>query len=306
MTGIEKRGCEVAEARAGELVLLLGRDFRQFIFRLEEDGRMQTHHGVVRHADMIGKPYGSEVRSHLGYPYFMLRPTTADLVQDLKRSGQILFPKDIGYILVKLGVRPGSRVLECGTGSGALTVSLSRAVAPDGQVYSYDVRGDMQSLARKNVEALGVPGVVTFKQRDAVEGFDESDVDALFLDMPEPWRVIDQAYAALGGGAPLAGLLPTMNQMVEISAALYRLPFAMVEIEELLLRPYKTAPGRVRPTDRMVAHTGYLFFARKVVKPAEPETLPAGEAEALLAAEAVAEPAAEAEEPAQPEEDVTQ
>ena len=96
-------------ACAGELVLLIGKDFRRFIFRLTEEGRMQTHHGVIKHAEMIGQPYGSEVRSHLGYPFYMLRPTTADLVQDLKRSGQILFPKDLGYILMKLGIRPGSR-----------------------------------------------------------------------------------------------------------------------------------------------------------------------------------------------------
>lgn len=270
-------------ACAGELVLLIGKDFRRFIFRLMEEGRMQTHHGVIKHAEMIGLPYGSEVRSHLGYPFHMLRPTTADLVQDLKRSGQILFPKDLGYILIKLGIRPGSRVLECGTGSGALTVTLSRAVAPGGHVYSYDARADMQAVARKNVDALGVPEAVTFKQRDAAEGFDETDVDALFLDLPTPWQFLEQAHAALAGGGPLGGLLPTMNQIVELSIALSRVPFAQIEVEELLLRPYKTAPGRVRPVDRMVAHTGYLFFARKLVS--MPRAAPAGPEDAGPAAE---------------------
>jgi tRNA (adenine57-N1/adenine58-N1)-methyltransferase len=264
-------------AQTGDLVLLLGRDFRRFQIRLEENGRMQTHHGVLKHADLIGLPYGSEVRTHLGYLFFLLRPTTADIVQDLKRSGQILFPKDLGYILIKLGIAPGSRVLECGTGSGALTLTLARAVGPHGHVYSYDVRADMQSLARKNVEQFGLGPQVTFKLRDAAEGFDETDVDALFLDMPEPWLFLDQALAALSGGGVLGGLLPTMNQIVELSAALHCRPFAMIDIEELLLRPYKTAPGRVRPIDRMIAHTGYLYFARKLLRRVEepgPETAP--------------------------------
>jgi tRNA (adenine57-N1/adenine58-N1)-methyltransferase len=258
----------VTVARAGDLVLLLGRDYRRFLFRLSDEGRLQTHRGVVTHASLIGLAYGSEAQSHIGYPFQLLRPTTADLVQDLKRSGQILFPKDLGYILMRLGVQPGSRVLECGTGSGATTLALARAVGPDGQVFSYDVRADMQALARRNVEMVGVAERVTFKQRDAAEGFDERDLDAVFLDLPEPWRVLHQAHAALGGGAPLAGLLPTMNQITELSVVLHRLPFTMIDVEELLLRGYKTAPGRVRPMDRMIAHTGYLYFARKLLAPA--------------------------------------
>ena len=178
---------------------------------------------------------------------------------------EIIYPKDIGYILVKMSIRPGSHVVEAGTGSGALAAALAAAVAPTGHVASYDVRADILTLARRNLERLGVADLVTLRERDIAEGFDERGADALFLDVPAPWHYLPQAHQALRGSGFFGAILPTSNQVVELLKALERLPFGFIEVEEILLRGYKVVPARFRPDDRMVGHTGYLIFARALV-----------------------------------------
>jgi tRNA (adenine57-N1/adenine58-N1)-methyltransferase len=194
----------------------------------------------------------------------MLQPSLADLLLDLKRSTQIMYPKDIGFILTSMSIGPGQRVMEAGTGSGSMTIALAYAVGPQGQVISYEVRPDMQNLARKNLERLGLDGRVEFKLRDIGEGLDETDVDAFFLDVPNPYDYIAQVRAALKPGGFFCGLVPTFNQVAQLLQALRQGRFAFIEVCEILLRYYKPEPTRLRPTDRMVAHTGFLIFARRV------------------------------------------
>ena len=136
-------------ARENDLVFLMGRDRKSFIVRLEPGAELQTHRGVIRHDDLIGQPLGREVQSHLGYPFLVLEPSIHDLILGLKRTTQIMYPKDIGYLLLKMNVRPGSRVVEAGAGSGGLTLALAQAVMPTGRVYSYEVRPDVLKLAAK-------------------------------------------------------------------------------------------------------------------------------------------------------------
>jgi len=255
------------QAQSGDIVLLISlRDRKTYLRTLEHGATLHTHNGYLQHDDIIGQPYGSQICTHLGAKFYLLQPTTEELVRYIRRSSQIIFPKDSGYIIMKLGVRPGSRVLEAGTGSGGLTLAFATMVGDSGRVYSYDVREDLQSVARRNLREAGLHERVTFKLGDAADGFDETDVDALFLDMLTPWAVLDQAHAALASGGVLGCLVPTLNQLTELLGALHAHPgFAFVEAEELLLRRYKTLPARVRPEDRMVAHTGFLVFARAVV-----------------------------------------
>jgi tRNA (adenine57-N1/adenine58-N1)-methyltransferase len=222
----------------------------------------------VAHDDLIGLEWGARTRTHLGVPLLLLRPSTDDLVRNLKRSTQIVYPKDAGYILLKMSIGPGCRVIEAGTGSGGLTLVLAQAVHPHGCVISYDSRRDRQQLARRNLQQLGLAEIVSFKERDIAEGFDERGVDALFLDLPNPWDYLGQAHVALTGGGFLGSILPTANQVISLTAALDNADFGLVEVEELLLRPYKTASARLRPEDRMTPHTGYLVFGRKLI-PAE-------------------------------------
>ncbi len=256
-------------AAVGDLVQLVSmRDRKSFLLRIQPDERLETHNGVIQHADLLGQPFGSTVRSHLGADFVLLTPSTAEITRTLKRQSQIIFPKDLGLILLKLSIEPGQEVIEAGTGSGALTVALARAVGPDGHVRSYDLRADMQNTARRNLELVGLSECVTLKTRDIADGFDETDAPALFLDVPNPWDYLAQAHRALRSGGFFGALLPTTNQVTTLLAELQRQSFGLTEVVEVLLRNYKTVAARFRPADRMVAHTGYLVFAR-ALQPAQ-------------------------------------
>lgn len=252
--------------QAGDLVQLVGRDHKYRLVRLQPGAELHTHRGLLKHDDMIGKPWGSRVDSHLGRPFYLLPPSLHDVLRDTKRSSQIIFPKDIGYILLKLSIVPGQTVVEAGTGSGALTTALATAVGPQGRVISYNSRSDMQTLARHNLEQLGLEGRVDFRLRDIAQGFEETDVPALFLDVAVPHEYIAQVRAALRPGGFFGSIVPTTNQVSLLLSALERHEFEFVEVSELSLRYYKPVPERLRPTDRMVAHTGYLIFARPVLE----------------------------------------
>jgi len=255
----------VQTVQPDDLVLLVDRDRKSFIVRLEPGSQLHTHRGVLNHDDLIGTPWGTRVYTHLGHPLWLLRPSTDDLVRDLRRISQIVYPKDAGYILMKMRIAPGCRVVEAGTGSGGLTLVFAQAVSPTGRVYSYEVRPDMQQLAHRNLEQLGLTEFVEFKLRDIAGGFDERDADALFLDLPTPWDYLAQAHEALVNGGFFGCILPTTNQVSRLIGALEETNFGLIEVEELLLRPYKAVPARLRPIDRMVAHTGYLIFARALI-----------------------------------------
>jgi tRNA (adenine57-N1/adenine58-N1)-methyltransferase len=262
-----------SQARDGDLAQLVGLTHKHFIFTLKAGADFQSHRGVLKHDDLIGKPWGSQVYSHMGAPFFLLQPSIADLLNDLPRTTQILYPKDIGYILVMMGVAPGQRVMEAGTGSGSMTIALATAVGPEGQVISYEQKQDTQNLARKNLERVGLASRVDFKLRDIKMGFDETDADAFFLDVQNPYDYIPQVRAALKPGGFFATILPTFNQVEKTLNAMKLNKFAFVEVCEVLLRFYKSDPNRVRPTDRMVAHTGFLMFARRIEPSSDPRGL---------------------------------
>ncbi|MGD1994265.1 MAG: tRNA (adenine-N1)-methyltransferase [Anaerolineae bacterium] len=252
-------------AQTGDLALLVGRDRKSFLVRLEPGSQLHTHRGVVAHDDLIGTPWGTQLSTHRGYPFLLLRPSTDDLVRDLKRTTQIVYPKDAGYVLMKMSIVPGCRVIEAGTGSGGLALVLAQAVSPTGRVYSYEVRPEIQQLARSNLDQLGLSQFVEFRRCDIAEGFREHDVDAVFLDLPNPWDYLQQAHAALASGGFFGCILPTTNQVSRLIGALEGANFGLIEVEELQLRPYKAVSARLRPMDRMVAHTGYLIFARTLI-----------------------------------------
>ena len=256
--------------RDGDLILLIDAKNRPFTFRLQAGQELQTHRGVVRHNDLTGIPWGSRVASHLGQTFYLLSPSLHDLLLYLPRQSQIVFPKEVGYLLLRLSVGPGARVIEAGTGSGAMTLALAWAVGPEGHVYSYDRRSDMQALAGRNLARVGLESRVTFQQASIEDGFGETDVDALFLDVPDPHLALSQVRRALRPGSPFGAILPTVNQISVLLAAMEANEFAFPEVCEILLRFYKTVPQRLRPLDRMVAHTGYLVFARPLAAGAGP------------------------------------
>ncbi|OGO14785.1 MAG: hypothetical protein A2Z14_04070 [Chloroflexi bacterium RBG_16_48_8] len=251
-------------AKEGQLGMLIYQE-KKFIFRLDPMAELQTHEGIIQHQNLINLPWGSYVESHLGKPFLFLEPTLRDILLHIQRRSQIIFPKDIGYILLRLSIGPGKTVIEAGTGSGALTTALAWVVGPTGKVFSYDKRLDMQELSKKNLIRAGLDQQVEFRMKDLSEGCDEKDADALFLDLSEPQKYLDVVRKALVNGGTFGAILPTMNQVSALLEGLQDQHFGMIEVCEILLRFYKTVPQRLRPLDRMVAHTGYLIFARPLM-----------------------------------------
>jgi tRNA (adenine57-N1/adenine58-N1)-methyltransferase len=252
-------------AQEGDLAQLVSAQNKKFIIRLTPDSRLETHRGIIYHNNLIGLPWGSQIQSHLGSPFMLLPPSLADLLMETRRNTQIMYPKDIGFILVNMGIGPGMHVMEAGTGSGSLTTALAYAVGPYGHVTTYELKPEIQRLAQKNLEKLGLANRVTFKLRDIGQGFDEQDVDAFFLDVLNPRDYIGRVREALKPGGFFGCIQPTTNQVQNLLIALHRENFAFVEVCEIILRYYKANPDRLRPTDRMVAHTGYLIFARPIL-----------------------------------------
>lgn len=253
-----------AVARDGDLVQLLGKRHKSHIIRLKSGAVFQTHRGELQHDDIIGKPWGIQLYSHSGNPFFLMRPGLADLITEIKRNTQIIYPKDIGYIVMVMGIGPGVRVLEAGTGSGALTTAFAFFVGDSGKVISYENREQMQNLARKNLNRLGLLDRVDFRLGDVIDGFEERDLDAIFLDLPNPYDYIPQVKRSLKLSGYFGTILPTTNQVCKTLEALRVNDFVFLEVCEIMLRFYKPDWERLRPTDRMVAHTGYLVFGRSV------------------------------------------
>ena len=256
---------DLSTAQTGDLALMVSAQKKRYLIRLSPEDQLQTHRGIVKHTDLIGKKWGTRVYSHLGSPYLLLQPSLADIIVETKRNTQILYPKDIGYILLNLDIGPGKRVIEAGSGSGAFTTALAYTVGDTGHVFSYDVRLAAQNLARKNLMKVGLENNVTFKLHDISEGFDETGVDSLFLDLPNPYDYLHIVRTALKSGGFFGCILPTTNQVSKTLLALHQEKFSFIDVCEIMLRYYKASAQRFRPTDRMVAHTGYLIFARPVV-----------------------------------------
>ncbi|HQN69044.1 MAG TPA: tRNA (adenine-N1)-methyltransferase [Anaerolineaceae bacterium] len=251
-------------AQEGDLVQLQGTGHRSHLLVLEASAVLQTHRGVIRHDDIIGTAWGTRLESHQGNPFYLLQPSLSDLIKGLKRGTQIMYPKEISYILFHMGIGPGKRVIECGTGSGGLTTALAYMVGKTGKVYSYERKAQIQDLAIKNLTKFGLQNRVDFKIGNAEDGFDEENVDAIILDLPNPQDYLHHVRKSLRGGGSLGMILPTFNQVEIILRELKLANFAMIEVSEILQRFYKTDWARLRPVDRMIGHTGFLIFGRKV------------------------------------------
>jgi tRNA (adenine57-N1/adenine58-N1)-methyltransferase len=247
------------------LVMLYAKeDGKKFFVTLQKEYNFGTHLGNIPHSTIMEKSFGEEVATHIDKQFLIIRPSLYDIIMNIKRHTQIVYPKDIGYILLKLGIRNGDRIIEAGTGSGSLTIALAYAAAPDGMVTTYERREEFSQKAEKNLERAGIRNAVEMKVRDvAEEGFDETEVDAVFLDMKDPSASIEHAFKALRPGGNLGLLLPTTNQVCDALEKLETLDFIETEVLELMIRRYKLNAARLRPQDTMVGHTGFLVFAKK-------------------------------------------
>ncbi|MEM2685399.1 MAG: tRNA (adenine-N1)-methyltransferase [Candidatus Nezhaarchaeales archaeon] len=251
------------EVKEGCDALLYLDEKRKYLVKVEVGKVFHTHKGFIRLDEVLGKPYGSTIRSSTGVSFAVLKPTLYDYMYKLPRMTQIMYPKDAGFLLVRAGIGPGCIVVEGGSGSGILTCALANYVKPDGKVYSYEIREEFLSLARRNVERSGLSGYVEFKRKDITKGIDEEEVDAVVLDLANPWDAVPVAWKALKGSGSFTSFSPTINQVEKTVDALKANNFLDVETFELILRPLKVKAGETRPVSTFTVHTGYLVFARK-------------------------------------------
>ena len=251
--------------REGDHALIVDRRDRQYLVELTQDKRFESHVGNFDLSELIGMPYGSWLTSPSGHRIIAFKPTLADITLRMPRIATVMYPKDLGMLLVYADIVPGAKVLEAGAGSGATTMTLLRAVGESGQVISYDTRQDMLDQALANVKMTNSePNNLTLKKKDIYEGIEEDDIDRLVLDLPEPWHVVPHASEKLVPGGMLFSFLPTVLQVHDLTKALrVQRTFNLIETIEVILRPWSVGTRSVRPSHRMIAHTGFITTARK-------------------------------------------
>jgi tRNA (adenine57-N1/adenine58-N1)-methyltransferase catalytic subunit len=247
-----------------DAVLFIDRKGRRYLKMLRRGAKLEIR-GTLQAETLFGLEEGSRIKFSSGESYLVLRPTYADLIPHLPRASQVIYPKDTGPLLIWGDVYPGATVIEGGTGAGALTIALLRAVGPAGRLISYEIREDFAAAARRNVgDFFGEAPNWTLKLRDLYEGFDETYVDRLFLDLPEPGRAMELAAQALRPGGVVVSYVPTALQLKDTVEALQNNgKFAEIESFETLMRHWQVKGRSIRPVHRMVAHSAFIIVARR-------------------------------------------
>ena len=245
----------------GEDVLLIDRKRRRYMVTLAAGGEFHSHAGVLAHDALLGQPEGTTYRTTHGQWLLALRPTFTDIVLKMPRGAQVIYPKDIGPIVIMADIQPGVRVLESGVGSGALSMGMLRAGA---DIIGYELREDFADRAQRNVSRFLPTALDRYRVelRDCYEGIDERDLDRVVLDLPEPWQVVPHAEVALRPGGILVAYTPGIGQAARLREVLAESRFAFEETLEVLHRTWHIEGQSVRPDHRMVAHTGFLTSAR--------------------------------------------
>jgi tRNA (adenine57-N1/adenine58-N1)-methyltransferase len=260
---------DAATFQDGEQVLLIDQRGKRHLLFLRKSETFHSDRGWITHDSIIGQAEGSWIRSSMGLRYLALRPTLAEYVLEMPRGAQVIYPKDLAMILFSADIYPGCRVLEAGMGSGALTLALLRAVGPEGRVITYEQREEFARRAIANIHLrLGDEvNTLTVRLGPVEEGLaDEEPVDRVVLDLPEPWKLTERLARVLRPGGIFLCYVPTIIQSHQVTEALQREPsWSLVETFETLVRPWNIEGLSVRPFHRMVAHTGFITVARRVV-----------------------------------------
>ncbi len=246
----------------GDIVLLIDKKSRRHLVTLDVKGAFHSHAGVLPHTEIIGQHDGSMVATTLGQKLRVLKPTLSDYILSMKRGAQVIYPKDIGPILMLADIGPGMKVFESGVGSGALSMGMLRTGAV---ITGYELREDFANRAIKNVTTFLGEEVLERYQvelRSSYDGIDGTDFDRVVLDLPEPWQVIPHASTALRPGGVFLAYTPAVTQVMRVTDALHQHNFTEIETTEVLNRTWHVEGQAVRPDHRMVAHTGFLTRAR--------------------------------------------
>jgi tRNA (adenine57-N1/adenine58-N1)-methyltransferase len=234
--------------------------------KVESGKTFHTHKGFLKLDDLVGKIFGGTLPTSLGVDFTVLRPSLTDYIMKSSRRTQITYPKDAALIVMFSGISSGSRVIESGTGTGALTTVLAHYVKPEGRVYSYEFREEFRKGAEKNLRRAGLLDFVELKSGDATMGFEEKDVDAVILDLAVPWLVIPHAFEALKPSGAIVSFSPTVDQVVKVTEALNENNFVGIETVECLMRGMQVERGKTRPQTLMTGHTGYITYGHKALR----------------------------------------
>ncbi len=250
----------------GDLIYLYNDEKTTFLLVYQKNLSFSTHKGNVVLPENVN--YGDCILSNTNEPFYILKPTTSDIMFKVKRKTTIVYPKEAGIIILELGIRNGSRVIEIGSGSGAFTILLSNLVGNEGKVYSFERKEEHLEMAKKNFERLGNFQNVEFFLKDPVleNGFGINDCDAIFIDVPEPWTLIEYAHASLCGGGHIATLSPNIEQIQLTVEKMEEAGFVRIRCIEVFSRGIRVKKNMTRPFDRMIGHTAYLLFAEKINK----------------------------------------
>ena len=246
------------------LILLYKDHQRNYLIKVKK-GRFHTDKGFIDLEALVNKEYGQAIETNLGEKFYILQPDLYNLVMKVNRKTQIIYPKDIGLILLKSGIYPGARAIECGTGSGSLTTALANFLRPEGCVYSYERRKEFLDNSKKNLEKYGLDKWVVFKEKEITQEFDEQNVDFVMIDIGSPWELIDASYKALKPSGRFATICPSFEQLTETVFTLEEKKFVDIETVEILVRRILVRKGKTRPEQRICSHTGFLVFATKTI-----------------------------------------
>jgi tRNA (adenine57-N1/adenine58-N1)-methyltransferase catalytic subunit len=253
----------------GKRVLLYLDPRRTWLVQASKDSLpFHTHAGIVQLSSIVGKRYGESVVTTLGQRVFILRPVALDFIMKSERRTQIVYPKDFSYIVARSGIRNGSRVIECGTGSGALTTYFASIIAPDGLVHTFEAREDFSVIAQKNVAKAGLASYVRFENSSLLnspEGLRENFYDLALLDTGDPWELLNVAHRVLKGSGFVFCICPTTNQLERVVETMKDRMFCDVESVEIMLRHIEARTGKTRPSMRMIGHTCYIASGRKII-----------------------------------------
>lgn len=254
----------MTKVKKDETVVLIDSSYRKYMINTNEKTDRFKGVGVIDPKILVGKEYGKQIE--IGNKQFwILTPSLLDKLHSLKRKAQIILPRDAAQIVLYCSIESGHRVLEAGIGSGALTIALANAVAPNGKVISYDNREDFIDHALKNLKTASVEKFVETKFKDITKGIKEKDLDAIILDIPNPWDAVKHAYKALKPGGYLCTYSPLTSQVENTVKEIKKQKFIEVKTIENIQREMVVSENGMRPSFDMLGHTGYLTFARKVL-----------------------------------------
>ncbi|MGC2427836.1 MAG: tRNA (adenine-N1)-methyltransferase [Nitrososphaeraceae archaeon] len=250
----------------GSYVLLFHTNKKKWLTKVALEKKMHTHLGVIDISSIIGMEYGSLVRTTEDKIVYLIEPTIHDFVMKSERRTQIVYPKDFGFIAARTGLKNGSKVLEIGTGSASLTTFIASIVKPDGHIYTFDINPDSLAIAKRNLEKAGMSDYVTIRQHDPHQGLVLMEADIAIVDLGDPWTMINQVHQALKGSGAFVAICPTMNQLEKTATGLKQNGYVDIDCIEIMIRNIEAREGMTRPSMRMIGHTTYLAFARKVKK----------------------------------------